>query len=92
MDPYIHMLDGYLTYFIGIIHSFAVLIMSMNMEKCNAPNYFLKEVVHCACDDFRLTIPDVRANEGISEHAHWCTGLFIFLRAGSSLGTNNLHK
>lgn len=74
MDPFIHLLDGYLTYYIGIIHTFAIWIMSFFQKECNPPDFFLQDMIHCACDDFELTIPIEKASLGLNDYAFWCTG------------------
>jgi len=59
IEPFLHVTDALITYFIGIVHSLGVLIMSQSMAKCNPPDFYLNDIVECACDDQRLSIPQV---------------------------------
>lgn len=74
MDPFVHVMDGTITYLMGLVYTFANWIMSLYLEKCNTPNYFLPEIIKCACNDTRLSIPDNIASKGINDYALWCTG------------------
>lgn len=38
------------------------------------PDYYIFKAPTCACGDDAVRIPDARAEEGINEKAHWCTG------------------
>jgi hypothetical protein len=85
IDFFIHELDAFFTYVIGIIHSFSIMLMAFYPDKCNPPDYFISDVVQCACNDYSLKIPDVRANEGINEYGLWCSGTL------GMLDSNNEH-
>lgn len=74
LDPFLHMFDGGINYAIGVIHSFATWVMSMFPEHCNPPDYFLKDVIKCACDDTRVTINSDSSKETFVQYAHWCSG------------------
>ena len=75
IDPFLHMLDGGIAYSIGVVQSFGVLLMAQNAARCNPPDFHLKDVVNCACDDHRLQIPPARATETAKDSALWCTGI-----------------
>jgi hypothetical protein len=74
IDPFIHILDAYITYYMGIVHTMAVMIMALFPANCNPPDYFMQDTVNCACNDYRLSIPAARAAEGIDKYPLWCTG------------------
>jgi len=59
IEPFMHVMDAFLTYCIGVVHSLGVLIMSQSMAKCNPPDFYLNDIIECACDDQRLSIPQV---------------------------------
>lgn len=75
IEPFVHMLDGFLAYLIGVVKAMGTLILSQNMARCNPPDFFLQDVVHCACGDHTLQIPAVRRQSGLAESAHWCSGV-----------------
>ena len=75
IEPFLHVIDGGMAYLIGVVQSLGVLIMAQNAARCNPPDFNLKNVVNCACDDHRLAIPAARSLEGVLESAHWCTGV-----------------
>jgi len=75
IEPFMHVLDASITYLIGVVHSLGVLIMSQSMAKCNPPDFYLNDIINCACDDQRLSIPQVRKDESIAESAFWCSGV-----------------
>ena len=74
MEPILHTLDGTLTWAIGVVRKFAVVMQAGDVRHCIAPDLTLGLSVKCACNDTNLTIPDTRAEEGVLQRAHWCTG------------------
>jgi hypothetical protein len=79
IEPFLHMLDADLAYVIGIVHSLGVLIMSQSMSKCNPPDFYIKDVVKCACGDDRLQIAGARRAQAIPAHALWCSGILSMI-------------
>lgn len=75
IEPILHILDGLLAYLIGVGKAMGTLVQSQNMARCAPPDFFLKDVVHCACGDETLQIPAARRTEGLKEGALWCTGV-----------------
>lgn len=75
IEPFVHMLDGFLAYLIGVVKAMGTLILSQNMARCNPPDFFLQDVVGCACGDHALRIPAGQRQAGLAERAHWCTGV-----------------
>ena len=75
IEPIVHIADGFLAYLIGVGKSLGGLVQSQNMARCSPPDFFLKDVVRCACGDHVLQIPDQRRREGLQQAALWCTGV-----------------
>ena len=74
IDPLLHMMDGALAYFSGVIHSMGQVLMAQFVSQCNPPEIYLRDVVRCACDDTALAIPDSQAAQTWREYALWCSG------------------
>jgi hypothetical protein len=75
IEPLLHLIDGLLAYAIGVTKALGALIQSQNMARCNPPDFFLQDVVACACGDDVLQIPAARRAEGLADSAHWCSGV-----------------
>jgi len=75
IEPIVHIADGTLAYLIGVGKALGGLVQSQNMARCSPPDFFLKDVVRCACGDHELQIPDSRRREGVQQAALWCTGV-----------------
>jgi len=75
IEPIVHILDGLLAYMIGVGKALGGLVQSQNMARCSPPDFFLQDVVRCACGDHVLQIPDARRREGMQQAALWCTGV-----------------
>ena len=79
IEPILHIMDGSLAYLIGVGKALGLLVQSQNMARCSPPDFFLKDVVHCACGDHELQIPEARRIEDLSQGALWCTGVLGML-------------
>jgi hypothetical protein len=75
IEPILHIADGFLAYLIGVGKALGTLVQSQNMARCSPPDFFLKDVVNCACGDHVLQIPEARRREGVRQGALWCTGI-----------------
>jgi hypothetical protein len=75
IEPFVHVIDAFLCYLIGVIHSLGDLIMSQNMAACNPPDFYLQDVVNCSCGDDRLQIQAARRSESIPGFGLWCSGV-----------------
>ena len=75
IEPAIHIMDAFLAYWIGVVKALAGLVQAQNLARCSPPDFFLKDVVKCACGDQALQIPDARRNEGLASSPLWCTGV-----------------
>lgn len=74
LEPYMHMVDGALTYLIGAVAKFADLLQTLDVQHCVLPDVTLKDTVRCACGDQPLSIGQPRKAEGLEAFAYWCTG------------------
>lgn len=79
IEPFLHYMDAFLAYVIGIVHTLGVLVMSQSMAKCNPPDFYIKDVVKCACGDDRLQIVSARRAMGIPGHNLWCSGVLSMI-------------
>lgn len=74
IEPMMHMIDGGLTYAIGIVGKFANVLQTWDLAHCMLPDVTIKNAVQCACGDTPLAILAARRTEGIDDFAYWCTG------------------
>ena len=74
-----HILDAWISYFMGILSGLADVLQSLDMSHCKLPDYFLNETVFCACGDIPFAIPPARKREGLADLALWCTGTLSLL-------------
>ena len=75
IEPFLHFTDAFLSYVIGVVHTLGALVMSQNMANCNPPDFYLQDVVKCACGDDRLAIQASRKGEGLAGYGLWCSGV-----------------
>lgn len=81
LEPYMHMLDGFVTYLIGIVTKFADVLQATDLQHCMLPDVTLKQTVRCACGDKPAAIISARAGEGLDDFAYWCTGTLSLVDA-----------
>jgi hypothetical protein len=74
LEPVMHLIDGVITYFIGVAGKTADMVQTFDLKNCLVPDVTLKQTVRCACGDRPLEIIPARRREGLAEHAKWCTG------------------
>lgn len=79
LEPYMHMVDGALTYLIGAVAKFADVLQTMDVQHCVLPDVTLGITVRCACGDQPLSIAAPRRLEGLEDFAYWCTGTISLL-------------
>ena len=79
IEPALHYVDMGISYLIGVLKSFAVLLMSQTMARCNPPDFAVRHVVVCACGDRPLSIRAAARAQGLLAKAHWCTGVLSML-------------
>jgi hypothetical protein len=78
-EPILHYIDMGLSYLMGVLDSFAVLLTSQSMAQCNPPDFSMRVVVTCACGDRPLSIQASRRAQDIQARAHWCSGVLSML-------------
>ena len=83
LESIMHMLDGGLSYLMGVVSSLADLLASLDMTHCKMPDYFLNETVFCACGDIPYGVPLPRRREGLAGLGLWCTGTLSLLDAAN---------
>lgn len=81
LEPYMHMLDGLVTYLIGVVTKFADVLQATDLQHCMLPDVTLKQTVRCACGDKPAAIISARAGEGLDDFAYWCTGTLSLVDA-----------
>ena len=74
LEPYMHMVDGGLTYLIGVTAKLADVLQATDVQHCVLPDVTLRQTVRCACGDQPLQILQERAEEKLADFAYWCTG------------------
>ena len=70
----IQLFDSVITYAMGVVSGMQSLTQALDDVNCRIPNYYIYKTTSCACDDDAVAISDVRKNEGLEQHAHWCSG------------------
>ena len=84
IEPFLHILDGTLAYYSGVISAMGEVIMAQFAAQCNPPDIYLSDVVKCACGDSPLAIPAAQASQTWQDYALWCSGTLSMVD-----GTNN---
>lgn len=87
LEPYMHMVDGFLAYLIGVVAKLADVLQTTDIKHCVLPDVTLQDTVRCACGDQPLTIQHLRSQEGLSQYAYWCTGTISLVGAENSIRT-----
>jgi hypothetical protein len=60
LEPLMHLIDGILVYFIGLVGKTADMLQSFDMKNCMMPDVTLQRTVRCACGDRPLEIIPAR--------------------------------
>jgi len=84
IEPLLHILDGGVAYWSGVIGAMGEVLMAQFAAQCNPPDVYLHDVVKCACGDTPLAITAARAAETWRDYALWCSGTLVMVD-----GTNN---
>ena len=74
IQPLLSYFDASLAYFTGVLYSLSGIVMSQFTAQCNPPEFHLKDIVVCACNDTNLSIPLTRSTETHQDYALWCSG------------------
>ena len=54
-------------------------LSTFNLRQCTVPNYALRYVLQCACNDTAYRIPDPQRSQSWSDGALWCVGTLSML-------------
>lgn len=66
--------DSTIDLFISLVWSLQDILYTFNMRSCKVPNYALRYVLWCTCNDKPFWIPDSSRQAGLNEGALWCVG------------------
>jgi hypothetical protein len=66
--------DATADFFISLVWSLQDIITTFNVRACKVPNYALRYVLWCSCQDEAYKIPDNKRDDGREEGALWCVG------------------
>jgi len=77
--PYKHMLDGGLSYVQSLVRGIQDVIQTADVKHCKLRDPTADTLGKCACGDTPVGIPLERGNEGLADHAFWCTGILKLL-------------
>lgn len=83
--PFMHTVDGILSYISGILYKFGDLLTSLNLQKCLMPNVYAADAMTCACGDTALQIPLARQKENMIQKGHWCSGTMFLTKPNGDL-------
>ena len=61
-------------YFIGLVWSVQDVLATYNLHACKLPDYALRYVLECACNDTAVVIPQPQRGHGLTDGALWCVG------------------
>jgi hypothetical protein len=78
-EPYVHVVDGIITYMIGIIVGMQDIAQTVDSEHCNVPDFYMYQTMTCACGDTPVQIP----TEKKIDSNYWCTGTLLMAEATS---------
>ena len=73
--PIKHLWDGVLSYLMSIVRGFQDVFATTFPKYCRLPDPTASQLGTCACGDQAVEIPRARAEEGLADHAFWCTGI-----------------
>ena len=85
LEPFMHVVDGGLTYLIGVVSKFADVLQTTDVKHCVLPDVTLHSTVRCACGDTGVSIDSVRRREGLADFAYWCTGALSLPNANNRM-------
>ena len=77
--PHKHILDGVLSYTQSLVRGIQDVIQTADVRHCKLRDPTTDSLGKCACGDSPVGIPVERGDEGLAEHAFWCTGIMKLL-------------
>jgi hypothetical protein len=78
-EDFIHVMDGFFSYAIGVVSGLQDVIATADQKHCNLPDSEADQVGTCSCGDVPVEIPSDRAAEGMKEGAFWCSGMLTLI-------------
>ena len=78
--------DSIVDLLIGIVFSVQDLLYTFNLRSCKVPNYAMRYVLWCSCQDDAYMIPPKQRAQGISDGALWCVGTMSITLLDGSVG------
>jgi hypothetical protein len=66
--------DALFSYAAGVVSGMQDMAQAIDPATCKVPDYYMKDVLKCACGDDAVAIPPANATMGVADHAHWCSG------------------
>jgi len=61
-------------FYIGLVWNFQDILYTFNMKSCKLPDYALRYVLWCSCNDTQYRIPDQKRKATLKDGAFWCVG------------------
>lgn len=77
MDPLVHAVDGFISYCIGVVKGTQSMVQAIDSPHCHLPNFYMHELLTCACGDKPAIIPPDRQQGDYRSHEHWCSGTLL---------------
>lgn len=74
-----HPVDAMFSWAIGVVSGVQDVVSTIDMAHCKLPDFYMKDVFSCSCNDKPYTIPMARAKETYADGAFWCSGTLNML-------------
>ena len=71
--------DATMAWMLGVITGVMDVSQTVDMAKCKMPDFYMRDVFKCGCNDFAVTIPAARRTETAVNSAFWCSGVLRML-------------
>ena len=81
LSPMYHVTDATLSYAVGVTYGFMDVLQTLDEKHCKLPDITATTISKCACGDYAHRIATERRQQGIRDHAFWCTGVMQILRS-----------
>ena len=73
-------------YMKGLVYCVQDVLYTFNLRQCKVPDYALRYVLRCACNDAPYRIPAPQRGAGWQDGALWCVGTLSMLLSDGSIG------
>jgi len=84
LDMLKHVLDAGFSWVIGVLTGIQDTIQSADLAHCKLPDFYMRSVYRCACNDAEYLIPQERAVETYATGAFWCSGTLNMMGTGQN--------